>query len=371
VQPGKPIRIALLGEVELFHFGESIEAVNLAIERRGPILGHGTAVVQHIDGCLSGSEWRQLSEKAVSGPTIAAVIGTSCSGGAITAAPVLAKKGILFVAATNTTPSLTSPGRHVPFFARTAYNAEIQAQAMAEFVRERLNLRTAATIDDRGSYNRPLAVRFATEFGRLGGRTVRRQTVRIGRTDLWPLLKRIQTVDPEFLYAPLFVVEGGLLAGQVRGMSGLLDTILGGADGMKTFDWLQSAGRAAEGFYISEADQEPQSPRFRRNLLDEYERRFFNGRLLDPWRRFVLASTFDATNIVLDSIEDVALEEDDRLYIPRIALRDRIYATREYPGLSGTLTCDDLGDCNHSTPVVIYQVRNGAFRKAWTWRPGG
>lgn len=73
--------------------------------------------------------------------------------------------------------------------------------------------------------------------------------------------------------------------------------------------------------------------------------------------------------MVLDAIEDVGIQEKGTLYVPRTRLRDRIFATTNYPGLSGTLTCDPTGDCNHSTPVIIYQVRNGRFQKAWTWQP--
>ena len=57
----------------------------------------------------------------------------------------------------------------------------------------------------------------------------------------------------------------------------------------------------------------------------------------------------------MDAIETVAIEHDDgSLSIPRQALRDEVFATSGYEGVTGTITCTELGDC--ATDVTI-----GAF----------
>ena len=67
------------------------------------------------------------------------------------------------------------------------------------------------------------------------------------------------------------------------------------------------------------------------------------------------ARTYDAANILLDAIEAAAVQDpntDGTLHIGRQALRDALYATDGYQGLTGSLTCDEYGDCG----VARFQV---------------
>jgi branched-chain amino acid transport system substrate-binding protein len=53
------------------------------------------------------------------------------------------------------------------------------------------------------------------------------------------------------------------------------------------------------------------------------------------------------------ALEAVAVQANDgTLYVGRQALRDALYATSEYQGLTGSLTCDRYGDCG----VAKFQV---------------
>ena len=56
------------------------------------------------------------------------------------------------------------------------------------------------------------------------------------------------------------------------------------------------------------------------------------------------AHAFDAMNIMFEAIESVAVENDDgSLSIPRAALRDAVFATNDYEGITGTITCTRAG----------------------------
>jgi branched-chain amino acid transport system substrate-binding protein len=58
------------------------------------------------------------------------------------------------------------------------------------------------------------------------------------------------------------------------------------------------------------------------------------------------AHAYDAANLVFKAIETVAVQDQDgTLHIGRQALRDELYATTGYQGLTGSLTCDKFGDC--------------------------
>ncbi|MBA3349342.1 MAG: hypothetical protein H0T12_02190, partial [Actinobacteria bacterium] len=80
------------------------------------------------------------------------------------------------------------------------------------------------------------------------------------------------------------------------------------------------------------------------------------------------AHAFDATNMVLDAIEEVAVETDDGgLLIPRTQLRDAFFDTSGYKGIIGTLTCDENGDCNPTTTIAVNEVTpSGDFKPSFT-----
>jgi branched-chain amino acid transport system substrate-binding protein len=58
--------------------------------------------------------------------------------------------------------------------------------------------------------------------------------------------------------------------------------------------------------------------------------------------------------LFLNTIEAAAVQDKDgTLHIGRQALRDALYATAAYPGLTGSLTCDQYGDCGVARFEVV------------------
>jgi branched-chain amino acid transport system substrate-binding protein len=67
----------------------------------------------------------------------------------------------------------------------------------------------------------------------------------------------------------------------------------------------------------------------------------------------------------LDAVEAVAQQgEDGTLIIGRQALRDAVGATSDYEGLTGTLTCDEFGDCA-DPKIAVNHVENAEFVPVW------
>jgi branched-chain amino acid transport system substrate-binding protein len=64
-------------------------------------------------------------------------------------------------------------------------------------------------------------------------------------------------------------------------------------------------------------------------------------------------------NMLFAAIKDVALKQSDgSIVIPRTALRDALFGTKDYKGITGTLTCGTLGDCAGSVTIAVYQAPN-------------
>lgn len=331
---------------------------------RAEILGHPIELVNEDDGCSAEGGTTGATSLAAD-PEIVAVVGTSCSGAGEPASQILSDAQVPLVSPSNTAPSLTDPETHQEFYLRTAHNDKVQGAAMAQFVGEELGLSTAATIHDGSPYAEQLQQVFADTFtGEYGGEITAQEAVQVGDTDFGPLLTSIASDAPEFLYYPVFVAEGGLITAQVRETPGLSDTDIGGADGMLTPDWIDAAGADnAEGAYLSGPDLGFSGSFYADEFLPAYEEQFG-----EPTSVFH-AHAFDATNLILDAIEQVAIEDGDTLLIPRVELKDALFATTGFEGIVGTLDCtpteDAIGDCNKGATITVSEVVDGDFEVIW------
>jgi branched-chain amino acid transport system substrate-binding protein len=79
------------------------------------------------------------------------------------------------------------------------------------------------------------------------------------------------------------------------------------------------------------------------------------------------AHAYDAMNMVIAAIEKVAVQDaDGTLHIPRQAMRDAMYATKDFPGLTGNLTCTPTGDCA-DPKIAVYEYHAGQYPPERIW----
>jgi branched-chain amino acid transport system substrate-binding protein len=231
---------------------------------------------------------------------------------------------------------------------------------MADFAYNVLGVTTAAAIHDGDPYTEGLARVFADAFEELGGTIVAFEAVNKGDTDMRPVLTTVAAAGPpEFLYYPVFTAEGGFLTKQAREVEGLQDTILAAADGMISPAAAEAVGAEGEGMYFSGPDLS-----FTGELYGEFLARYQELYGTEPISVFH-AHAFDATNMVFACIEEVGvLEDDGTLHIGRQAMRDCLYATTDFQGITGVLTCDEYGDCA-DPQISVSQLQDGEYVKIW------
>ena len=90
---------------------------------RAEIKGHKVEIVPEDDTC-NGQGSQAVANKFVADPTIVAVIGPMCSGGAVPASDIYNTAHITMVSSSATNPSVTN--RDLPVVFRTAWNDQIQ-----------------------------------------------------------------------------------------------------------------------------------------------------------------------------------------------------------------------------------------------------
>ena len=325
----------------------------------GGVLGHTVTLQPEDDGC--NAEGGQTSaQKVVSNPDIVAMVGTSCSGAGVPASEIISEAGYVMVSPSNTAPVLTDPDTHGAGYLRTAHNDKVQGRAMAEFAYNELGLRTAAAIHDGDPYTEGLASVFRASFEELGGEIVAFEAVTPDANDLTPVLTTIAAAGPpEFLYYPVFIELGANITKQSQEVDGLDGVVLAAADGVQSPDFIAAVGDAGEGMYASGPDLGFGNELYTK-FLATYQEKYGS----EPTAPFH-AHAFDATNIILAAIEKVAQEGDDgSLLIGRQDLRDALFATSGFAGVTGTLTCDDNGDCA-DPKIAVNEVQSGEFVPIW------
>jgi branched-chain amino acid transport system substrate-binding protein len=361
--PDEPIRIAsalVISGANADLGTDSQYGVEIAIDFAGEVMGHSVELQAEDDGC-NAEGGQAAGQKIVSDPTIIAVIGTSCSGAGVPMSEVISEAGYVMVSPSNTAPSLTDPEQAWnPGYLRTAHNDEVQGRAMADFAYNVLGVTTAAAIHDGDPYTEGLARVFADAFEELGGTIVAFEAVNKGDTDMRPVLTTVAAAGPpEFLYYPVFTAEGGFLTKQAREVEGLEDTILSAADGMISPAAVEAVGEEGEGMYFSGPDLS-----FSGDLYDDFLARYQELYGTEPISVFH-AHAFDATNMVFACIESVGvLEDDGTLHIGRQAMRDCLYATSGFDGITGSLTCDEYGDCANPQ-ISVSQLQDGEYVRIW------
>jgi branched-chain amino acid transport system substrate-binding protein len=366
IGPNDPIHIAyalvISGADETLGV-DSRNGIEVAIAKKGQVLGHNVQLTGEDDGC-SAEGGQAAGTKLAADPTIVAVIATSCSSAARVAVPLLSQAGMAIVSPSNTAPDLTlagNPNQH-PGYLRTAHSDLVQGGAAAKFAIEYLKVTKAATIHDGSLYAEKLQEVFANEFVKLGGTITAREAVDPNATDFKSPLTSIAATSPEMIYYPIFVKAGALITRQAKEVPGLEETILMGADGMFSPDVVEGAGEAVEGLYVSSPDLKAFGPEYESEFKPKYNELFGT----DPISVFH-AHAYDAAMMIFAAIEKVAVKgPDGSLYIPRQALRDALYATKDFKGLTGNLTCSPTGDCA-DPKIAGYVYHVGEFPPERVW----
>ncbi len=363
---GDPIKLAtalvITGPNESLGL-DSQYGVEIAIEDRADILGHSVTLQKEDDGC-SAEGGQTAGQKIVSDPSIVAVIGTSCSGAGVPMSQIVCGAGIAMVSPSNTAPVLTDPATRQSCYFRTAHNDKVQGAAMANYAYNELGIRKAAAIHDGDPYTEGLASVFRDAFTALGGEIVAFEAEAADATNVEPLLTTVAAAGPELIYSPVFIPLGALITKTAKDVAGLENVILAAADGVQSPDFLEAAGDAAEGMYVSGPDLS-----FGNTIYDDFLTKY-KAKYGDPASVFH-AHAFDAANLIMDAIEKVAKTDDaGNMLIGRQALIDAIGATSSMSGITGTVSCDANGDCA-DPKIAVSQVTSGAFEAIWQYEIDG
>ena len=250
----------------------------------------------------------------------------------------------------STNPKVTEVGNYI---FRVCFIDPFQGFVMAKFAHDNLKFNKVAVLRDLASdYSQGLADVFERKFTEMGGKIVGRETYSKGSTDFRSQLTAIKRAQPEGIYIPGYYTDIGVIARQAREL-GITAKLMGG-DGWDSSKLFELGGRAVEGSYFSNHyspdDPNPHVQKF----IADYKAAF--GSVPDA----LAALGYDAAQVAVDAMKRAP-------NLNRESIRLAIAQTKNFPGVTGTITLDEKR--NATKPAVVLEVGEGKTKYVATIAP--
>lgn len=328
---------------------EVANAVKLAVEewnKKGGVLGKKIEVLEADDQGNPQIGVAAAEKVAADAAVLGAVWGIT-SVTCIPVSEVLERVSVGMISPGCTNPKVTDRGLNN--VNRVCARDDAQGPAGAIFAIEDLKANKIAVFDDGTTGPRGVADEFDKRAKSMGA-TVLRYVVRAGDKDFRAVLGTIPK-DVKVIYASLWAPEAALMAKQLPDVG--LDARIIGPDGQyEPVDYIQAAGGAAEGNYVSflvpDLKKVPAAGEFVKAFEAKYGALSSYGPL-----------AYEATHIILEAVKKVGKAD-------RAAVRDAIRATRNHKGILGIpISFDSKGDVAGGV-IYFYQVKGPGFEQVKT-----
>ena len=325
------------------NFGiSSVNGIKLAadeINAAGGINGKQVELLVQ-DDRSDASEAATIVTKFVTQDQVHGIIGEVASSRSIAAAPIAQNAKIPMLTPSSTNPEVTKKGN---FIFRSCFIDPYQGAAIAQFAAKTLGAKTAAIMVDRkNDYSTGLEKVISETFAKFGGKIVATQSYQEGDQDFNAQLTSLKGSNPEVLFVPGYYNDVGLIAKQARD-KGITVPLIGG-DGWDSEQLYKIGGTALNGSYFtnhySPYDTDPKVVKF----VNDYKAKY--GSIPDA----LAATAYDAARIMFD-----AVKRSKSLSGPDI--RDALAATKDYPGVTGTVTFNENRDA--VKPIVMIEIKDG------------
>jgi branched-chain amino acid transport system substrate-binding protein len=328
------------------------EGVQMAVEETnvaGGVLGKRIDLLVE-DNQTKQGETTTIVRKLVSQDHVVALIGEVASSKTLEAAPIAQGTKIPLIATGATNPKVTQVGDYV---FRVCFIDDFQAVVIARFVLEKLQKTKVALMTDvKQDYSVGLTQLVRDYLLKNGGQIVKKQSYSSGDKDFRAQLTDIKSANPDVMIITGYYPEVSLIVRQARQL-GIKAAFVGG-DGWDGGSLIPVAGKAIEGAYFSNHfSTETKSPVVQ-DFVTKYKKKY--NKTPDAFS----ALGYDALNLLVDAIKRAGGTDPEKL-------RDAIASTKDFPGVTGTITINP--ERNASKSAVILTIKDGALHYYETVEP--
>lgn len=342
-----PIRVGVYADLsgQTSSFGQSTKnGIQMAadeINKAGGINGRQIQLVVEDDQGLP-AQAATVVTKLINQDKVHAVLGEVASSNSLAAAPKAQEAKVPMITPSSTNPKVTQVGDYI---FRVCFIDPFQGEVMAKFAANTLKAKTAAVLTDVNSdYSRGLDQFFTENFTKLGGKIVEKQSYTQTDQDFSGQLTAIRSANPDVIYLPGYYGQVGVIAKQSRQL-GIKAPLLGG-DGWDAPQLFQLGGDALNGdFFSNHYSYEDPRPEVK-TFVDAYRARY--NAIPDA----IAALAYDAMKVLADSIKRASSTDGQKL-------RDAIAQTKNFPGVTGTISINQ--DRNAVKPATVFELQNGKY----------
>ncbi len=326
-------------------FGQATNrGVELAIEEinaAGGVLGKPLKLFVEDDQSRQ-EEVPAVVAKLINQNKVVVVIGEVASSCSLAAAPICQRERVPMITPSSTNPRVTQVGDYI---FRMCYLDDFQGAAMARFAYRSLGAKRAAIFRDiRNAYSVGLADFFSAEFQKLGGTIVADDKYSEGDADYRAQLTKIKSTNPDCIFVPGYYADAAKIAKQSRDL-GITAPQLGG-DGWESPRLLEIGGKALDGAFYGNhyfpGDPRPSVANFREKFIARYH---------DAPEAFS-GLGYDSAMLAADAIRRAGTTDGP-------ALRDALASTKNWTGVTGTMSFD--ANRNPVKSIAILAIQNGAI----------
>lgn len=286
---------------------------------------------------------KTVVSKLVNQDKVVAVLGEVASTNSLAAAPVAQEAKIPMITPSSTNPKVTEVGDYI---SRVCFIDPFQGSTMAKFAATTLKAKTAAILGDVNSdYSKGLTQFFEEEFTKQGGKVVAKEAYTQTDPDFKGQLTKIRQLNPDVLYVPGYYGQVGIIAKQAREL-GMEIPLLGG-DGWDSPELWKLGGDALKNSYISNHYSADNPAPEIQNFVKNYRAKF------NVVPDSLAALAYDAAKVLADAIKRAGGTESAKL-------KDAINATKNFAGVTGTITLDEKR--NAVKPAVVLALDPAASK---------
>ncbi|GMU02881.1 ABC transporter substrate-binding protein [Corallococcus caeni] len=307
-------------------------------------------VVRVYDSQGRPEEGAQAATRLIAQDKVVALLGEAASSVSMAMADKAQAGKVPMITPTSTSPEVTKKGDYI---FRVCFIDPFQGLVMAKFARENLKLNKVAVLtDNKSAFSVGLADVFNQKFKEFGGTIVGNESYSKGDTDFRAQLTSIKNMKPEAVFVPGYYTDVGIIARQAREV-GLRVPLLGG-DGWDSDKLYELGGSALEGSYFSNHYSPDNPDPVVQNFLKKYKAAY--GSVPDS----VAVLAYDAGRLLVDAMKRAPDTSGP-------ALRDAIAATKDFPGVAGTINLDANRDAVKQ--AVVMKVEGGKAVFVTTVKP--
>jgi branched-chain amino acid transport system substrate-binding protein len=238
-------------------------------------------------------------------------------------------------------------------FTRTIVADDKQGRAGAVWMRD-LGVKSVYILDDQETYGRGIADQFQQNAEGFGIQVLGREGIDPTAANYRSPMSKISQMNPDAIYFGGITQNnaGQLVSDKVGAGMSNQDVIFMGPDGINQDAFIEAAGDAAEGVYVTFGGlPASELPRKGQDFVQQYK---------DKYGSYVEAYTaygYEAANVMLDAI-DRAYKADGK--VTREGVVRELFNTKDYDGVLGTWSFDENGDTT-LTELSGQKVQNGKF----------